>query len=235
MSSEKSIKDKDIRETIRYNEIEYSHYMGSVGLGPKVYHTFFVKESKNSIKQYTLMESFDKNAFETLKSNIALSEKLILVKSMINLLKKQIFEYGLFCIDTKPQNFVCNVSDIVQEVRIIDFGRWCFFGNVLQESAISYNLKEYKKITDISTIVYLSQLIQLFLVIKYSRIELDVLLPFYNDKIFIERNKYKDQLEELFGLSNKPNSDIGFMLYHYIKSFDQNLDIIDINTIFKYI
>lgn len=109
-------------------EIEFSYYMDESKLGPKVYDAFFVKkitQTGNNIRhtytQYIIMEPFDMNVEDAITGNkIDKKTKYDVIKQMLVLAKKQIYDYGLICYDMKPPNFLYNVE--TNKVKIIDFG-----------------------------------------------------------------------------------------------------------------
>lgn len=117
----KVIDDLDITDV--HKEVEYSYYMGEIGVGPKVYDTFFVDDKYfGGGKKYTqviIMEYFDTNCYKALKSSLPQKDKLKIVMDMINLIKKQ-QNHGIYCYDIKPLNFVYRIKD--KKVRMIDFG-----------------------------------------------------------------------------------------------------------------
>ena len=72
------------------------------------------------IMQVLIMEAADMSAADALDEKYPVKIKQSIVSQMINLIKQLIFEYGLHCIDIKPENFVYKVDN--NKVKIIDFG-----------------------------------------------------------------------------------------------------------------
>jgi hypothetical protein len=104
------------------HEIEYSYYMGSIGLAPKIYETFYYINDEDEYKQVLIMEYYPYDCNTFLK-NSSDHDARIVVKNMIKILKQMIFKNKMYCVDIKPGNFVVN-DDL--DVKIIDFGRdWC--------------------------------------------------------------------------------------------------------------
>ena len=67
-----------------------------------------------------------KEAFDNKNISIFIKKQILL--KMIHLVKKQIFKYGMYCIDNKPGNCVCDLSDKNLTVKLIDFGDfWLHF------------------------------------------------------------------------------------------------------------
>jgi len=242
------IKEKQIVDQDR--EIEYSYYMGEVGLGPKIYHTFFTEDLTKSLKQYIIMEPFSFNAHDILKSNILDIEKSKLISEMISLMKKQIYDYNLFCMDTKPTNYVVNIdnetldsSSKITEIRLIDFGDWCFLEQPFPKEESSYNpVIEHISTNERIDLFYLTQLIQLYINIYYyisnpnneTKVS-NILNIFNNELIFKNRYQYKDKLKIVLGTSNNNNSTIGYMLYFYSNMIKKSKKDITIDDIFRLI
>jgi hypothetical protein len=189
-----------------YDEIDFSYYMGEVNIGPKMYDSFFFKidytdmndkdgdvsiistkkinkpKYDKGIVQVLIMEVLDQSAYDALTDpNLSIESKQDVVSQMIEILRLLIFNFGLHCIDIKPQNFVHRKRDNM--VKIIDFGAdFC---------TVRYK-NDFKEDGKTLYIIYIIILLQLFFIIKIfidgGHSTDEILKPFYNDPIFQKRN-----------------------------------------------
>lgn len=109
---------------VALNTVRFSRDMGEAGIGPEIYFTFYTdNDGHGPYTQYLGMEYFDQTASDILfyeADNRIIRE---VVAQMISLIYRQIGEYGLYCTDIKPDNFVVRIDDGSQPtVRMIDFG-----------------------------------------------------------------------------------------------------------------
>lgn len=198
----KVIKDANLDEI--YDEVEYSYYMGEVGLGPLMYDAYFYK-SKTEYVQILIMEPFDMSVSDALEYETIRTQKNIL-RHVMDLLHKQIYEYGLECLDVKPGNFVYRKNGCV--VRLIDFGRdWCTFND---------KMTPHQK-----DMIYLMMLIQFYYLAKdyTSDTALDV---FNEDSLFADRMDYIDEMDKMC----ETNDSIDQIYNHYLDVYDKQ-DLID--------
>jgi serine/threonine protein kinase len=117
----KIIKDA-VMEDYMEEEIEFSYYMGEMGIGPHVYDAFFyTDDDEETYTQVIFMEYMDTDCGHVLRDEkIDDNRKRNIVGQITTLVYKQIFETGLICFDQKPNNFVYSFEDNV--VKLIDFG-----------------------------------------------------------------------------------------------------------------
>jgi hypothetical protein len=168
-------------------EVEYSYNMAAQNIGPEIYDAFYVVDEPQKILScYILMELFDSSVQKAYESKGYDDEEYSDInEQMLGLLRKQIFNNRLYCVDIKPANFVVKtITKTVNEkivsrknvVRMIDFGPdFCRLGTFPK----SYQNLEY---------FYLLVVIQLlFMTSAYTqayRIPDYVLRPFFVDPVF---------------------------------------------------
>lgn len=170
-------------------EVYLNYYMSNVDLAPKFYYAFY-----NTSKQYFIMESMDMNCskffitygkWDTRHEDNLIKQKV--VYDMIDILKKQIFTYKLYCSDTKSENFLINNSTF--KVKIIDFG-----------------LCEYNKLwenvdkSDQENLFYFIQLLQLKITMSKKDFITDesiIFIPINQDDIFKNACYYLDKYENI--------------------------------------
>src|ERR1700722_11911459 len=96
------------------------NWMDDCGIGPTVYGAFYII-GRSYYHQYYLMQLYTSNCkIPLINKKLDLKTKQHIVKEMINILHRQIFDYGLYCSDTKPHNFVYDAD--TGDVKMIDFG-----------------------------------------------------------------------------------------------------------------
>lgn len=203
-----------------FKEIEFSYYMGEVGIAPVIYDAFFIPmysgyEKKDQIEknithfiQYVIMEPMDISVYDILKDeNMSIDKKSDIVSQMIGILKRQLYEFGMTCPDVKPQNFVYRKTDHV--VKIIDFGAdYCTYGS---------------KDIETSNIYYLCILIQLYLLLDaYNAPYLDscdryrLFKSFYKDSIFKNRRSFTKGLIKLLNSNSEFSNKLLRIFKHYV-------------------
>ncbi len=192
-----------------YDEVEYNFYMAEVNLGPKIYYTFFeiTDETKDKLqgRQYFIMEQMDMDIHAFLsKKNIPDSDKQQAIAQIVELLRKQIYDYNLFCSDTKPQN--CMISLDTNKVRLIDFGgKYCNVYTKLNKETMD--------------IFYLTQLLQLKIMIKYA-------VPSYDSSIYDPINLdpiFKKACDYLNKYGKRMYLNESTLLYHYSDNNAHNI------------
>jgi predicted Ser/Thr protein kinase len=205
-----SVDDKDSRESIK-NEIAYSVYMSRSNIGPKIYDAFYTEDS-NSFNQYIIMEHFEYDGDKFFKNrNINIDIKKEAFRQMIDLVKEQIYDYKLYCIDIKPSNFLISKKDQLK-VRMIDFGG-------------DYCSKDAKKLVekaDINTI-YFMNLVQLYVLTAFSQFYLkdSITSDLPEDLLdFFKHNK--QDIREYYTIGRDHFIEEGpldqhYFLYHYTK------------------
>ena len=138
-------------------EIEFCLYMSELGIGPKVYHSFY-KVMGRDITQFIVMEPMSMSCDKALeKSRIEFTDKIDIVSEMINLLEIQIFDLGLMCTDIKPQNYMVNIdkNNKNKGVKMIDFDSvFCKF----DEDSMDYVDKK----SECNNVFFLLMMIQLY-------------------------------------------------------------------------
>lgn len=183
-----------------FKEIEFSYYMGEIGIGPVIYDAFYHKDVKNRYIQYIGMEYFEYSGQSALDLGLTKNQGDRIVSEMIRLLHKQIFEYNLFCVDVKPGNYVVNLNDNKEQdgvkVRMIDYGfDFCKFDSVLEtEKTMSFETKVI--------VFYLIELLQLyFFIADFQNIRCKLFLPmFYQDPYFRNMKIYFEDMKKCFPL-----------------------------------
>ena len=100
-------------------EVEYSIYMSKVGVGPKIYCTFYQTYGPN-IKQYIIMQKMDMDCLEAIKGKLPTLDKIDIVNKMCLLIHESVYKYKIYCTDIKMENFMYTKNN--QEVKMIDFG-----------------------------------------------------------------------------------------------------------------
>jgi hypothetical protein len=222
----KDIAIKIIQETskskldaINY-ELEFSHFMGSMNIGPKVYDAFYYVIGKNFI-QYIIMEYFQMNGYDALNKK-DINENVC--TQMIRLIYKQVFGYEFYCADVKPQNYVVNNTNNPNnnqsgsgiDIKMIDFGTdWCYFENILLDH--KYLNKQEKAIC-----FYIILLFQLYyFVIHHFDNNYTVLKIFQKDRYFSNIGKYSSNIRKIL-------YDNDFTFFHYHPFFTEtDIDIMD--------
>lgn len=105
------------------DEFEIAYNMGNANIGPKIYDSFFIEMEKdngpNKKMMVIVMEFFDTDVSDIIQTKISIQTKKKIIKQVINLIKKQIYKYNLYCVDIKLTNFVYNKK--TNMVRMIDF------------------------------------------------------------------------------------------------------------------
>ena len=178
-------------------EVEFCIYMSELGIGPKVYHSFYTKKN-DDITQYIVMEPMSMSCEKALENkNIPLSDKLEIVTEMINLLEIQIFDMGLMCTDIKPHNYMVNIENNKNMgVKMIDFDSgFCKF----DEQSMDYALKSERK-----KVFFLMMMIQLYLFVAKDQEG-----PFLSNDIFKNRCLYA---KYVFNAVKDPN----LQIKHYL-------------------
>ena len=212
-------------------EAKLNTMLGEKNIGPHIYDTFYINVD-DDIVQIVIMELMDEDCAHFLSSSEYSSDaKKYVVKEMIKLVRKQIFEVGVFCADIKPANFMVNgdIDEVsgalnIEKVRMIDFGGgWCsyfVFENV-------YNLNYSRNV-----VFYVTMLIQLYYLsrrelIKYdSATKKDILSP------FMKALKYNKQSKSLF--DNFCNDDKLYNDIARVIGLDSNVGKINVKHIFSY-
>ncbi len=113
------------------DEIEYSYWMGEVGIGPVVYESFYIiapsEDGKVIFNQFIIMEPMDTDVLGALrKRNVKPSTKYAIMEKVVELILLQTYEFNMLCSDLKPANFVVSLNPV--KVLMIDFGAdFCTF------------------------------------------------------------------------------------------------------------
>lgn len=128
-------------------EVEFSYFSDKIGIGPKIYETFYYQKPDKKLIQIIIMEYFEMNCQDFIENNILDNNKIeIVINKIINIIKQIIFEHYLFNVDIKLQNFVIN--SILKEdksydydVKMIDFGaHYCEYTDEYSKEEIYYIL-----------------------------------------------------------------------------------------------
>jgi serine/threonine protein kinase len=213
-------------------EVEYSYEMAKYDIGPKIYDSFFyIGSSKfsSNFYQYIIMEKFDSSVHDFInskKNQNMITKKMCnyISNEMINLVKKQIYEAGMSCLDLKLDNFVIKLNPI--KIKMIDFGiDWCTIENFPK---IYNKLYRNSSDNDKKNLFYFFSLLQIYMdIIHFGNIHTDnLLIPFYQDEIFNEYIQKKESLDHLNNLMNS-RQDQGITLRHYLQENNRqsNLDL----------
>jgi hypothetical protein len=96
--------------------------MSEVKLGPHVYESFYIQQEHTELfTQYLIMDYYPYDCLTFLIRNQKNNNIVkTVMKKMINVIYRMIFEHNLYCVDIKPHNFVIKESNL--DVRMIDFG-----------------------------------------------------------------------------------------------------------------
>jgi len=204
------------------NEVILSKFMSDQGIGPTYYYSFFVKttncmekekENKNMFDAtlYMFIDRYDMDCSKAFDSFTFDSvQRIYILEQMINLIRKQLYELQIACVDVKPSNFLLNKSTL--EVRMIDFGA----GSCLLKFSDSFFNKYGVETINIYYIVILVQ-ISLF-------INDDILWTFIEeDPVYKYRSKYYEILKD-DDLSNYEKEFFNFRHYfdHYIPNVNSD-------------
>lgn len=220
------------------DEIEYSIIMGKLNIGPKVFDSFYYQTSKH-FNQYIIMEKFDESVKKFIRRR-KLDEYTCkhTSKTMLRLLKKQIFISGIYCSDIKPENYVVKFYPVFK-IRMIDFG-WC--NKTIINTYSGYpELKKYSQ-KELNEIFYAFCAMQLLLKV-YGTVQNQnnkkikwLIEPFFKDAIFKKyiynkssrkQNTSYDTRKILNDILSKDN-DQSINLKHYLSGeYTKNEDIIE--------
>ena len=230
-----------------FMETELSFFMSDVGIGPEIYHAFYeiIKNpdysdsiiygskrkisngSAKSIVQYMIMEPMDMDCEAALSSRfILLDSKIHIVNEMISLLRTQIFTYNLYCSDIKPPNYLVNISDRneVLKVRMIDFGaNHCKFNKKI----FKYIRQDKDIIKEIFYIIQIIQIRMFLLHIIKKTSQKEILEPIDDDIFYKKRCTYAIYMDKIFN-----DTDVG-PLKHYFSNFNLLEPRIDSKTFIK--
>jgi predicted Ser/Thr protein kinase len=121
----KIIKLNSNKELLNFTEeIKLSGYMGDLGIGPKVYDSFYIKTIReNKYIQIINMELFegDMSKFYSNLENVPIELIKSATRQMLTLVDG-ITSSGFTCVDLKPGNFVYKYTEKTIVVKMIDFG-----------------------------------------------------------------------------------------------------------------
>lgn len=159
-------------------QTELSYLMGSVGIGPIIYDSFFIKK-KDYINQYIFMELGDGSVADLLDEHNSTSMIIVpfiknAIEQMINITKEQIYKYDLYCSDIKPHNFIFTINDGCLKVKMIDF----------DDEFCKNSLSRKTTKNDFFALV----IIQIFMMIyHHTKIrDIEIFRQFYKNDIFLE-------------------------------------------------
>lgn len=185
-------------------EIEFMDSMSKAKIGPTLDEAFIVEGMY--VNQIIIMELFPYSVFDLFQNRKYIPRWKSIIQSMINLLKKQWFDYNLLCFDVKPENYVYN--DKEKKVRMIDFGG--DFCNLHKIQTINgknrFTKKEYFGLA--LHILYINTETSLPLPPAFKKA---VLSPFTKEKEFVKL--LSD--DELFDDILNENSKIADTYFHY--------------------
>ncbi len=169
-------------------EVKYSIDMANKRIGPIIYKAFYITDD-NVIEEepnyfikylvlYIIMEKFEYSLDSFLHSGSSTLQKETAVKMSMDLLKDQIYNSGLYCIDIKPGNYVVNQGNDGDDpvVKMIDFGAdYC--KNNVKELRSNNCILDYKKDT-----LYVYCLLQMYEMLVPKRFSYVIL----SDPVFTE-------------------------------------------------
>lgn len=179
------------------SEVEYSYRMSSQGIGPKVYDSFYMT-TNNRLITYIIMELFDGTLYDAYEEeNLSIQNYQNLNQQLLQLLKIQIFENDMYCVDIKTSNFVYRKRETDYELKMIDFGeKFCSLGDFDEKIYVNKD------------IFYVILVIQLMLMIRTNDTDGRIFLPFYLDsrikKYFSNKNALKDLKKVLYNIIRLP-------------------------------
>ena len=202
-------------------EVEFSYYMSENLLSPKIYDSFFYFDrNTRKILQISIMEKYNMDCYDAIKKLLKVNkydEIIFIIREMIKLLHKQIFEYNLFCTDIKPSNFVINLEKM--DVRIIDFGiDFCSFSQ-------HFSMRE-KNLFYSSILLFYYLFLQDYILYGYGKL-LDEL--FINEKRFswiFKRNNINILVKYILG-----NNNLCIVFDHYLNIKGKTKIIREINKL----
>ena len=115
----KRLLEKDIQSFT--DEVRLSEFMGSLGIGPKVYNAYFAQIERQKFFQVIVMEQFDMDLhdFYVSENNHAklnsVTDQMLKIVDLMSMSK-------VLCTDIKPGNYVVKKVKDKLKVRMIDFG-----------------------------------------------------------------------------------------------------------------
>lgn len=131
------------------------------------YYSEIIKKNKKDLAnididlQCIVMKAYDFDGEEALASSkYSISDKVDIIYQMIELVRKQIYDVGLYCFDIKPGNFV--VSD--KEVKMVDFGTDFCHEKQIYNNYDNSAIIPYSKILTFKDLLYISNIIQVFMI-----------------------------------------------------------------------
>lgn len=223
-------------------EVEYGTYMSDLGIGPKVYRSFYItyeKEGENYIITYIKMGKYDYSLISFLNSSFRKRIKENAVKKCIDLIRRQVYRSNLYCIDIKPGNFVVNISKKTLDVKMIDFGSdYCKkeIDDLRSITCILLNYEQY--IYDKKDILYLYNLLQFYTLLVPSGISNIILYDkLFNDYFIKNAEKNRYIITQVYKEGMKQHGDQCHFVWHYSNEMyayyydtvknEQNRDIYD--------
>jgi len=102
--------DEDIDELLLYEKF-------NAIIGPSVYDIFYLTDECNKHIIFIILELFDYDLEYALKNRIV--DEVLLIRECIRIINSMVFDYDIFCIDIKPQNFIFKRP---LNVKLTDFG-----------------------------------------------------------------------------------------------------------------
>lgn len=136
-----------------------------------------------------VMKAYDMDADSALyNSKIYPEQKNEIVKQMVHLLYKQIYNTHLYCSDIKPSNYVVNINNYDIDVKMIDFGENFCSPYYIFKKITNQEIKHIYGVNS-KQLLYISNIIQLYI---------EIYKPLFKKSNYTSYHK-KELIDILFG------------------------------------
>ena len=193
-----------------FMETDLGIRLGNDGLAPNIYYSFYQNSLTNDgYDGYIIMEKMKDNCHNLLKLNKYNNEDTC--NKMIDIYYQLIFDYGIYCFDIKPRNFM--YTDNPLTIKMIDFdGSFCKLDEDNKLVEILGSIDIYKNVCFlIGTLVFLKNI--------------DFKYNFRSNNVSSKLLTSFEYLGDLFKILKKENEDC-FELYLLLGYYHTNINVI---------